>query len=99
MIDAAETPPHNAPAASMFPACQWPPRRLRAMVHRALRQSGYPAVAAVHCEIHSSGIVLSGAVPSYYLKQVAQAVVLRLKIPLALDNRLVVPADARRRCS
>jgi hypothetical protein len=43
-------------------------RRLRATGHRALRQ--------VECEYFNGVVVLRGRVPTYYAKQIAQAVLL-----------------------
>ena len=52
----------------------------------ALQSAGYRALADLDCCVVDGSIVLSGTVPSYYLKQVAQAVVLRLATAWRVDN-------------
>jgi osmotically-inducible protein OsmY len=42
---------------------------------RRLRRSGYSALRDVSCVVHGDSMRLLGRVPTYYLKQVAQAVV------------------------
>jgi len=43
-----------------------------------LRSSSYGRVRTLRCEVAAGVVTLSGAVPCYFLKQVAQEVVLRL---------------------
>ncbi len=45
----------------------------------ALRSSGYPVMWQLRCEVQGGVVAVSGLVPSYHLKQMAQAVLLRLK--------------------
>jgi hypothetical protein len=52
----------------------------------ALRNAGYRALVDVECHLVNGSLVLSGTVPSYYLKQVAQSVVLRLARDWRLQN-------------
>ena len=52
----------------------------------ALQSAGYRALANLDCHVADGSIVLSGTVPTYYLKQVAQAVVLRLATAWRVDN-------------
>ncbi len=63
---------------------------LRAAVHIAWETSGYRALAFLDCEIVSGVVVLSGVVSSFYLKQVAQAVVQRLELADRIENRVEV---------
>lgn len=58
----------------------------------ALQTAGYRALADLDCRVVDGSIVLSGTVPSYYLKQVAQAVVLRLATAWRVDNCVSVRA-------
>jgi hypothetical protein len=51
---------------------------LGAAVLAALRGSGYRVLRDVRCEVRGRSVVLSGVVPSYYLKQVAQSLALRV---------------------
>ena len=50
-----------------------PLRQLR----KALDACGYPELSAVECSVEEENVVLSGRVSSFYLKQLAQATVLR----------------------
>jgi hypothetical protein len=52
----------------------------------ALRGAGYRALAELECHVENGSLVLSGTVSSYYLKQVAQSVVLRLARDWRLNN-------------
>lgn len=63
---------------------------LRARVVGSLASLGYPSLIAVECEVASDRIVLSGALPSYHLKQMAQVAALRVAGPGRVDNRVVV---------
>ena len=56
----------------------------------ALQSTGYRDLAKLGCHVNEGVIVLSGRVSSYYLKQLAQEAVLRLKLALGIDNSVVV---------
>jgi hypothetical protein len=43
-----------------------------------LRSSGYRPLARLDCEVRDGRAILSGVVPTFYLKQVAQTLLLRL---------------------
>lgn len=64
-------------------------------VNAALRSGSYPALRSVTCHISEQRIVLSGRVPSFYLKQVAQCLLLDRFQPLTLVNRLEVSRPAQ----
>jgi hypothetical protein len=64
--------------------------RIRDAARKALQASGYRAVAQLGCDVRDGVVVLSGYVSSYYLKQVAQESVLRLKLDCGLENGIVV---------
>jgi hypothetical protein len=57
---------------------------------QALQGSGYLVLRSVRCDVEDGVIVLSGTVPSFYLKQVAQAVLLRLGGIRAVRNAVEV---------
>jgi osmotically-inducible protein OsmY len=61
-------------------------------VEHRLRRSSYKALSRVCCEYQTdSGILhLSGSLPSYYLKQVAQELVLDLDGVLLVNNQIKV---------
>jgi len=56
----------------------------------ALRSSGYRRLTKLQCEISAGVVTLSGAVPSFFLKQLAQEVVLRLAHVREVRNRVQV---------
>jgi hypothetical protein len=57
---------------------------------RVLRASGYGHVRDLRCAVAAGVVTLSGIVPSYYLKQVAQEAVLRLDHVREVKNRVNV---------
>jgi osmotically-inducible protein OsmY len=60
-----------------------------------LRGSGYGALHSVGCAFDSGVLHLRGRVPSYYLKQVAQSLVVDLEGVRQVINRLEVSSQAR----
>jgi osmotically-inducible protein OsmY len=60
-----------------------------------LRKSPYPEVRRVACEFHEGLLFLRGRVPSYYLKQIAQTVVLGMDGVDEIHNQLevITPPD------
>jgi osmotically-inducible protein OsmY len=70
-------------------------------VERRLQRSGYAALSRVSCEFQrESGVLhLHGAVPSYYLKQVAQELVGDLDAVRLVHNQINVTRTAPRRQS
>jgi hypothetical protein len=70
-----------------------PAVRTEALVTRVadvLKTSGYPALRNVVIEHHESIIVLRGQVPTFYLKQVAQAAVTKVRGVGCLVNQICV---------
>jgi hypothetical protein len=63
---------------------------MREHVLMLLRESGYWTLSRLECEVTDGRIVLSGTVSSYFLKQVAQSLVLRNIEAKALENRIDV---------
>lgn len=61
-----------------------------------LRRSGYPFLRAVKCEVDEGVTVLSGTVPTFHLKQLAQALASHTPGVRRIENRLHVPAFTRR---
>lgn len=64
--------------------------RVETAARRALNGSGYRDLARVRCHAQGGTVVLSGRVASFYMKQLAQAVLLRLEAVAAVVNRLEV---------
>jgi osmotically-inducible protein OsmY len=59
-------------------------------VEDSLRRSSYLELRRVICSLEEGVLTLNGRVSSYYLRQVAQAIVLGLEGIEAIDNRLEV---------
>jgi len=57
---------------------------------RVLQSSSYGHVRKLRCEVAASVVTLLGVVPSYFLKQVAQEVVLRLNYVQHVKNLVEV---------
>ena len=62
----------------------------RARAAQALRQSPIPALRKLRVEESASGIVISGSVSSYYLKQLAQETVMPILGHRELHNHVSV---------
>jgi osmotically-inducible protein OsmY len=65
---------------------------LATQVEQAIRKIGYPALRNVSVSQRDSAVILSGPVPSYYLKQLAQAAALTVSGVERLQNDLDVIA-------
>ena len=55
-----------------------------------LRQAPYAALRQVSCRLRDGVLTLRGRVPSYYLKQTAQALLISLDDVLQINNELDV---------
>lgn len=66
---------------------------LRERVVEAIASLGYPLLVTVDCKMTADRIVLSGSLPSYHLKQMAQVAALRVAGPGRVDNRVVVTSQ------
>jgi hypothetical protein len=51
--------------------------RIRTAAVKMLRSCGYGVLWGLRCEVHDGVVRIGGVVPTFYLKQVAQATVLR----------------------
>jgi osmotically-inducible protein OsmY len=67
-----------------------PDRSIRERVNRALRESGYTPLRGVQCDVSDGVVELTGNVPSFYVKQLAQTAVLRLEQIRGVKNLLRV---------
>ena len=77
---------------------QRPAHDLKAAAAASLFDSGYAALNFVGCEVRGDQVILQGSVPTYYLKQLAQAFVQRVAGVGRVENRLAVrkPGESRR---
>lgn len=63
-------------------------------IERALANSGQRLLHTVEVRVHEGLVILNGQLPSYYLKQLAQAITLKHQPVEMLQNDIkVVPAD------
>jgi hypothetical protein len=63
---------------------------LYSVAQQALASSGVYALRELTVEPHDNGLLISGAVPSFYLKQLAQEVVLAVAGTVELVNSVRV---------
>jgi osmotically-inducible protein OsmY len=63
---------------------------LRRAVLNLLRSSGYDSLRGLRCEVKEAVVIVHGAVPSYFLKQMAQAIIQRLDGIRSVLNRVEV---------
>jgi osmotically-inducible protein OsmY len=59
-------------------------------IEHALRATGYPALRAVEVSVCGGVVILQGRVPSYYLKQLAQATAMEIAGVRELRNDVEV---------
>jgi hypothetical protein len=55
-----------------------------------LRRSSFPPLWQVTCQVQGHALTLHGRVPSYYLKQVAQTLLVRMEGIKVINNELDV---------
>jgi hypothetical protein len=71
--------PSSSGAAQPSCDCPWPEDDgLRAAALKSLQASGYAAVRRLRCEVTGAVVIVHGVVPSYFLKQMAQAALQQL---------------------
>jgi hypothetical protein len=66
---------------------------LQASALHYLQSSGYRSLWLLHCEVVEGVVILSGVVSSFYLKQMAQALVQRMDTIKGVQNRIKVLAE------
>jgi len=64
---------------------------LRETVIQGLRRSGYSPLSDIKIEVADGVVDVFGVVPSFYLKQMAQTIILRIGQAKAIRNNLKVP--------
>ena len=66
---------------------------LLAGVSEAFRQTGYGQLRRLDIECEADSVILAGRVPTYFLKQLAQAVALGVSGVACVDNGIEVVGD------
>jgi len=80
----------NANSRNPTDDCDTSDQALAAEARRRLHASRYVALRKVKCECRNNVITLSGRLPSFYLKQLAQTEVLAVPFVAALVNDIDV---------
>jgi hypothetical protein len=83
---------HAEPAITKNP--DLPAQDLGSVVAARLRRSGHPFLWGVVCTYSEGVVVLSGAVPTFYLKQLAQELASRTPLVTEVRNCLLVNTAA-----
>jgi osmotically-inducible protein OsmY len=65
-------------------------RAIRETVDRVLRETGYAPLRNIRCDVSDGVVELTGSVPSFCVKQLAQTAVLRLEQIRGVKNLLRV---------
>lgn len=68
--------------------------RIIELVERCLHRNPYLAMRHVSCDYHDGVLILRGCLPTYYLKQLAQQVVVGLQGVERIDNQIQVVTPA-----
>jgi osmotically-inducible protein OsmY len=64
-------------------------------VRKQLQSSPHYPIRGLRCDFYEGVVTLRGPLPSYYLRQLAQSLVLKVAGVLELDDRIVVnPASS-----
>lgn len=66
------------------------PLSLSIDIERALRATGYSALRGIDIVVESGVVFLTGRVPSYHMKQLAQATAMRMTGVVGVHNELEV---------
>lgn len=66
---------------------------IESLVRSAYRRYGYTQLDNVNCLVDRNTIVLTGELPSYHLKQVAQTIAMSLPQVAYVDNQITVPTS------
>ncbi|QDT91559.1 BON domain protein [Gimesia algae] len=67
-----------------------PENQLVVQITRVLRSTGYADLSQIRVSVEQGDVLLEGQIPTYFLKQVAQAQVLPLEEVKFVSNNLVV---------
>lgn len=69
--------------------------QLKLRIDEALDSSGYHSLRRVDVHVKNNVVVLSGRIESWYMKQVAQEVVMGITGKGCVQNELVVASDSK----
>lgn len=81
---------HSAYSLAASAESESPAELVERVAERRLEDSGYRVLSRVRCRFEAGILTLSGRVPSFYMKQVAQTLVMSLHSVQKVDNRLDV---------
>ena len=63
------------------------------LVKSAFRRHGYTQLERVACQAQNNTVILTGELPTYHLKQVAQTIALSVPQVNQVDNRIIVRGE------
>jgi osmotically-inducible protein OsmY len=72
------------------------PAEITERAESELRRNAYFALKNIACEYQNGVLILTGCLPTYYLKQVAQEAIARIDGVERVDNRIEVVSPSRR---
>ncbi len=64
--------------------------QIRDRVQHVLQSSSYRPLQRIHCQVDSGVVMLHGRLPTFYLKQLAQSLVVKLGNVQAVNNAIEV---------
>jgi osmotically-inducible protein OsmY len=76
--------------------CQLQENDPGSLVAARLRRSGYPLLSSVQCDVREGVACLTGMVPTFHLKQIAQELASHTPGVWQVNNRLHVPTLTHR---
>jgi osmotically-inducible protein OsmY len=76
--------------SNAVPAARLGENQILSAVERRLRRSTYSPIRNLHCEFHDGVLTLRGRLSSYFLKQVAQSLVVHMEGVEKVQNRVEV---------
>ena len=68
-------------------------RMIESLVKSAFRRHGYTQLDNVNCHVDRNTVVLTGELPTFHLKQVAQTIAMSLPQVAYIDNQIIVPTS------
>lgn len=80
----------EAPPRVDFPPVKEHDQSIQERTLGLLRSSGYGSLARLDCQVADGVIVLAGQVPTFFLKQMAQTVVMRIRSAHCIRNNVRV---------
>lgn len=78
------------PESQSFKDQSSPLGSLQQQLRESFEQLGYPQLQAIKCSVKDGTVRLTGRLDSFYLKQVAQSVAMKIAGPHFVENQIEV---------